>query len=79
MLLKTKDMYERLVKSGFTDEQAGGLVAVLAELAETFVTKDYLDVRLDELREEMRAEMYRMAFIIVASTAALLTLFEFVV
>ncbi len=53
-MLKTKNMFERLKASGFSDLQAEGLIVVIEELAEVFVTKDYLDARLAQQKEELK-------------------------
>lgn len=45
---------ERLrAKDGFSDTQANALTSVIEELAEVFVTKEYLRAELAELEQRM--------------------------
>jgi len=49
---------DALVEGGFTEQQAKALASALYQLIEShLVTKDYLDMRLTELRAEFRAEL----------------------
>ncbi len=63
-MLKTKDMYDRLVKGGFTDQQAEALIVVIEELAEVFVTKEYLEA---ELRKHTLRLVFWLTGIMVAT------------
>ena len=55
----TLKLSRRLEEAGFTREQATGLAEALNDtLAETLVTRDYLDVRLAELKSDILKWMF---------------------
>lgn len=67
-MLKTDDMRERLERGGFTDQKADALMAVIEELAEVFVTKDYLHAELSKLR----AQLWKVALSVVGILTAIM-------
>ncbi|MEZ4103976.1 MAG: hypothetical protein R3B60_01685 [Candidatus Paceibacterota bacterium] len=59
--IDTHKTIQKLMKKGYTEEQAEGFVEALTE--SDIVTKDYLDSKLIELRLDIRAEMYKALLI----------------
>ncbi len=59
--IDTRKTIQKLMKKGYTEEQAEGFVEALTE--SELVTKTYLDSRLTELKLDIKAEMYRALLI----------------
>lgn len=55
------EFMDTLVEGGFPEKQAKALASAMFQLIDShLVTKSYLDMRLAELRAELRAEMAQM-------------------
>lgn len=72
---------DTLIEGGFPEKQAKALASAMYQLIDSqLVTKDYLDVKMAELRAEMaqlKAELIQlMVTIMVVQTGAIAVLFK---
>lgn len=66
--IDTHKTIQKLMKQGYTEEQAEGFVDALTE--SELVTKTYLDSKLNELRAEMYKALLIHGLIVVATIVA---------
>ncbi|MEV4781883.1 hypothetical protein [Burkholderia sp. LMU1-1-1.1] len=84
------EFMDTLIEGGFSDKQAKALASAMFQLIDShLVTKDYLDMRLLELRAELRLEFrsalaelkseltQRMVTTLVVQTGVIAVLFKF--
>jgi hypothetical protein len=70
----TYKLVDRLRAAGFNDQQAEAVVRVLAESQETLVTRDYLDLKLEQGLSPIRAELLVVKWMLGVLLAGVLSL-----
>ena len=66
----THDAVRKLRGAGIDEEAAEGIVEVVEQATSPLVTRDILRLELNELRSDLRAELYRALWILGAGIVA---------
>ena len=66
----THEAVRKLRGAGVDEEAAGGIVEVVEEATSPLVTRDILRLELNELRSDLRAELYRALWVLGVGVVA---------
>jgi len=69
----THDAVRKPRGAGIGDEAAEGIVEVVEEATSPLVTRDILRLELNELRSELRSELYRALWLFGAGIVAVMS------